>query len=184
MSKIGKKPIELPQGTTLEVKSGEVQVTGPKGSIGLFVPREVEIKNEGNVVTVSVKEKSKNAASLHGTTRAKIANAVLGVSQLWSKKLELVGTGFRAEVNGTTLTLTIGYSHPVKIEAPEGISFKVEKNIMTVEGADREIVGQVSATIRGARPPEPYKGKGIKYIDEIIRRKAGKAAKTVGAGPA
>ena len=120
-------------------------------------------------------------AALLGTTRARLANAVLGVSAGWEKKLELVGTGFRAEVNGQTLVLTIGYSHPVKIEAPEGISFKVEKNIVTIAGIDKEVVGQIAALARAQRPPEPYQGKGIKYIDEIIRRKPGKAAKTVGA---
>ena len=102
---------------------------------------------------------------------------VKGVSTGWSKKLELVGTGYRAEVQGNTLVLTVGYSHPIKIEAPEGINFKVEKGIITVDGVDRAVVGQISANIRGSRPPEPYKGKGVKYIDEVIRRKAGKAAK-------
>ena len=111
-----------------------------------------------------------------------INNDVFGVSTGWSKKLELVGTGFRAEVSGKTLSLTVGYSHPVKIDAPEGITFKIEKMIVTVDGFDKEIVGQIAADIRGARPPEPYKGKGIKYVDEIIRRKPGKAAaKTTGA---
>jgi large subunit ribosomal protein L6 len=121
--------------------------------------------------------------SLFGTTRALINNDVKGVSEGWSKKLELVGTGFKAELLGSTLSLTVGYSHPVKIEAPEGITFKVEKTFVTVEGINREVVGQVSADIRGVRPPEPYKGKGIKYSDEIIRRKAGKAA-AAKAGPA
>ena len=103
---------------------------------------------------------------------------VKGVTDGWSKQLELVGTGYRAEVQGKTLVLTVGYSHPVKIEAPDGVNFKVEKGIITVDGPDRQIIGQLSANIRGARPPEPYKGKGVKYVDEVIRRKAGKAAKT------
>jgi large subunit ribosomal protein L6 len=106
---------------------------------------------------------------------------VLGVSQGWKKELELVGTGYRAEVTGSTLVLTVGFSHPVKIEAPEKVSFKVEKSIITIEGIDKETVGETSAKIRAVRPPEPYKGKGIKYLDEVVRRKAGKAAKTVGA---
>ena len=103
---------------------------------------------------------------------------VIGVTEGWSKQLELIGTGYRAEVQGNTLVLTVGYSHPIKIEAPEGVSFKVEKGIITVEGLDRQIIGQISANIRSSRPPEPYKGKGVKYVDEVIRRKAGKAAKT------
>ena len=121
--------------------------------------------------------------SLFGTTRALINNDVKGVTEGWSKKLELIGTGFKAELAGTTLSLTVGYNHPIKIEAPVGITFKVEKTFVTVEGTNREVVGQVAANIRGVRPPEPYKGKGIKYIDEVIRRKAGKAA-AAKAGPA
>lgn len=180
MSKIGKKLIELPQGVTVENKNGEATVSGPKGQVSLTVPTGIETKIEGGRLKVIFKKDEKGTTAVFGTTRARLANAVLGVSQGWSKQLELVGTGFRAEVNDKTLNLTIGYSHPVKIEAPEGISFKVEKSIVTVEGIDREVVGQVAAKIRAARPPEPYKGKGIKYIDEIIRRKAGKVAKAIG----
>lgn len=181
MSKIGKLPIKITQGTTVEIKDGKVLVTGPKGSLEVNVPKTVEIKNENEFLILTSKKESKEASSIYGTTRAIISNAVSGVNVGWSKKLELVGTGFRAEVNGKTLILTVGYSHPVKIEAPEEISFKVEKNVITVEGIDKETVGQTSAKIREVRPPEPYKGKGIKYIDEVIRRKAGKVAKAVGA---
>lgn len=181
MSKIGKLPIKIIQGTTVELKDGKVLVTGPKGSIEIQVPRQVEVKIDTENVALSLKKESQDASAIYGTTRALMANAVSGVNTGWSKQLELVGTGFRAEVNNKTLTLTIGYSHPVKIEAPEGISFKVEKNVITVEGINKEIVGQISAKIREVRPPEPYKGKGIKYIDEVIRRKAGKVAKAVGA---
>ena len=179
---VGKKPIELPQGVTVLTKTGEVSVTGAKGSLLLAIPGKIEIKvKEGKLF---LEEDKMQDAALLGTTRARLANAVLGVSAGWEKKLELGGTGFRAEVNGQTLVLTIGYSHPVKIEAPEGISFKVEKNIVTIAGLDKEVVGQIAALARAQRPPEPYQGKGIKYIDEIIRRKPGKAAKTVGAGTA
>lgn len=181
MSKIGKKPIELPQGTTIEIVEGKALVKGPKGSLMVSIPTEIETKNEAGSFTLSLKGKNKGSTAIYGTVRAIVANAVVGVSQGFSKQLELVGTGFRAEVNGNTLTLTIGYSHPIKIDAPEGITFKVEKNIITVEGLDRELVGQIAAKTRATRPPEPYKGKGIKYVGEIIRRKAGKAAKTVGA---
>lgn len=182
MSKIGKLPIKIPSGVTVEINGSEVKITGAKGERVRHIARGVEVKVENGEILVSIKGSSKSMMSLHGTTRALLANDIKGVTEGWKKQLEIIGTGFRAEVAGKTLVLTIGYSHPVKIEAPEGISFKVEKMIVTVEGIDREVVGQVAADIRGARPPEPYKGKGIKYVDEIIRRKAGKAAaKTAGA---
>lgn len=182
MSKIGRLPIQVVAGATVEVSGREVKVTGPKGTLTQKLPRGVEVTVTGAEVNVTSKGNSKQDVSNHGTIRALLNNNVKGVTTGWSKQMELVGTGFRAEVAGKTLSLTVGYSHPVKIEAPEGITFKVEKNIVTVEGADREVVGQVSANIRSVRPPEPYKGKGIKYTDEVIRRKAGKAAaKTTGA---
>jgi len=182
MSKIGKQPIKIPAGVTVEVSTDSVKVTGPKGVMERHIARGVAVKVENGEVLVSVHGGGKQMMSLHGTTRALLANDVNGVTTGWEKKLELVGTGFRAEVAGKTLILTVGFSHPVKIEAPEGITFKVEKMIVTVSGCDREVVGQVAANIRGVKPPEPYKGKGIKYLDEVIRRKAGKAAaKTTGA---
>lgn len=168
----------------LTTAAGKVVVTGPKGSVALSIGNEINIATHEDVVSVTSKGTGKEGTAVYGTTRAKIANAVSGVSIGWSRQLELVGTGYRAEVDGKTLILTIGYSHSVKIEAPEGISFKVEKNIITIEGVDRELVGQIAAKTRAVRPPEPYQGKGIKYVGEVIRRKAGKAAKTVGAGPA
>ncbi len=176
MSKIGKQPIQIPAGVTIEVSEGRAKVAGPKGALETILPRGVSVKVEGDRVEVSVRGKSKQMMSIHGTIRSILANNIKGVSIGWSKQLELVGTGYRAEVAGNTLLLTVGYSHPVKIEAPEGISFKVEKTIVTVEGINREVVGQVAANIRAVRPPEPYKGKGIKYTDEVIRRKPGKAA--------
>jgi large subunit ribosomal protein L6 len=183
MSKIGKLPVLIPTGVTVEVSGHNVKVTGPKGTMERHFPAEISVEvKEGNVL-VSTKGSGKYIMSIFGTIRALINNDVKGVSEGWSKKLELVGTGFKAEIAGSTLSLTVGYSHPVKIEAPKGITFKVEKGFVTVEGFDRELVGQVSADIRGVRPPEPYKGKGIKYSDEIVRRKAGKAAATK-AGPA
>ncbi len=181
MSKIGRLPITLPTGTTVEVSGHTVKITGPKGTLTRTLPRGIEVNVEGSELKVVAKGKSKTLMTLYGTSRALINNDVTGVSEGWAKKLELIGTGFRAEVAGKTLTLIVGYSHPVKIEAPEGISFKVEKMIVTVEGMSRENVGQIASEIRAVRPPEPYKGKGIKYIDEVIRRKAGKAAAKAGA---
>lgn len=183
MSKIGKQPVIIPAGVTVEVEGHTVKVTGPKGTMSRHFPPEIAVKVEGGEVIVSAKGSGKYVMSLFGTTRALINNDVTGVSTGWNKKMELVGTGFKAELMGADLSLTVGYSHPVKIAAPAGITFKVEKMIVTIEGFDRELVGQVAANIRAVRPPEPYKGKGIKYQDEVIRRKAGKAAATK-AGPA
>lgn len=183
MSKIGKQPVLIPSGVTVEVSGHNVKVTGPKGTLEKHFPPEINVEVKDGKVQVSAKGKGKYITSLHGTIRALINNDVKGVQEGWGKKLELVGTGFKAEVTGGTLSLTVGFSHPVKIEAPQGITFKVEKMIVTVEGSNRETVGQVAANIRAVRPPEPYKGKGIKYVDEVIRRKAGKAA-AAKAGPA
>jgi large subunit ribosomal protein L6 len=182
MSKIGKLPVNLTPEIKVEISGSEIKVSGPRGSLSVRIPRGVSVEESQEQLKVSSQAKSKQGQSNYGTTRAHIANAVMGVTQGFKKKLELVGTGFRAEVSGKTLTLLVGFSHPVKFEAPEGISFSVEKLVITIEGASRELVGQVAANIRAVRPPEPYKGKGIKYIDEIVRRKAGKAAKTVAGG--
>jgi large subunit ribosomal protein L6 len=183
MSKIGKQPVIIPAGVIVEVSGHTVTITGPKGVLKEHFASEIGVEVVDDKVIVTAKGSGKYVMSLFGTTRALINNDVTGVSTGWNKKLELVGTGFRADVSGNDLSLTVGYSHPVKISAPEGITFKVEKMIVTVEGFDRELVGQLAANIRGVRPPEPYKGKGIKYVDEIIRRKAGKAA-AAKAGPA
>ncbi len=181
MSKIGKQPIKIPAGVTVEINGSSVKITGPKGNTERNLARGVKAEVKEGQILVTVAGSGKQAMSDHGTSRALLNNDVTGVELGWSKKLELVGTGFRAEVAGTDLILTVGFSHPVKIGAPAGISFKVEKMIITVEGIDRELVGRVAANIRAVKPPEPYKGKGIKYLDEVIRRKAGKAAaKTTG----
>jgi len=179
MSKIGKQPIILTEGVKAEISGQDVTIIGPKGTLKITLSREVKINEKDGALIVE--QVSGDTSSIFGTSRVLVANMVKGVSEGWTKQLELVGTGYRAEVNGKTLVLTVGYSHPVKIEAPEGIVFKVEKTIVTVEGLNKELVGQIAANIRKVRPPEPYKGKGIKYIDEVIRRKAGKAAKAVGA---
>ncbi len=181
MSKIGKQPVSISEGVTVEVSGTTVSVSGPRGTLSRKFSREVAIEVKDGNVNVSVAAKSKTARAIWGTTRSIISGMVEGVSRGWRKQLELVGTGYRAEVSGNTLVLTVGYSHPVKIDAPEGITLNVEKSVITVAGADKEMVGQIAANIRALRPPEPYKGKGIKYLEEVVRRKAGKAAKTVGA---
>lgn len=181
MSRIGKQPVEIPSGIEAEIKGKTLRIKGPKGELEKDIPRQLGIAKEGNKIVLELKSKSKFGKSLFGTYRALISNMVEGVKEGWEKKLELVGTGYRAEAKGKTLILTVGFSHPVEIGAPEGIEFKVEKTEITVSGADKEKVGQVAAEIRDVRPPEPYKGKGIKYVGEVIRRKAGKAAKAVGA---
>ena len=184
MSKIGKLPVKIEQGVNVEISGQLIKITGPKGTLEKTMPKEVSAEIVDGFVIVKKKGNSKFAASLYGTFRSLIKNMVEGVSKSYTKQLELIGTGFRAEVAGKTLTLTVGYSHPVKIEAPDGISFKVEKMIVTVEGADREVVGQTAAVIRAVRPPEPYQGKGIKYTDEVVRRKPGKAAAKAAGGAA
>lgn len=184
MSRIGKLPVEIPDDVKVTIEGKKIKVSGPKGDLERDIPREVSIKQENGEVIVEKKGNSKLARSLYGTMRAHIRNMVKGVKDGWSKELEMVGTGYRAQTSGNKLTLTVGYSHPVELEAPEGVTFKVEKTNITVEGADKEKVGEISAKIRGARPPEPYKGKGIKYKDEVIIRKPGKAAKGEGAAGA
>jgi len=182
MSKIGKLPVTIPQGVSVEIMESEVKVSGPKGSLSVRLPKKIDVEKKEGQLIVTTQKVSKQGRSNYGSTRAHIANAVKGVAEGFKKQLELVGTGFRAEVSGSTLTMLVGFSHPVVFEAPEGIGFTVEKLIISVEGANKEQVGQIAANIRAVRPPEPYKGKGIKYVDEIIRRKAGKAAKTVTGG--
>jgi len=179
MSKVGKKPIVIPQGVQIDTQGGYLSVKGPKGELKRPYPeRLLSIKIEGDAATVAPISKSERALVNWGTFRSHLFNMIKGVSEGWSKTLELVGVGYRAEIQGKDLNLTVGFSHPVKIACPEGITFKLEKSIITIEGQDKELVGEISAKIRSVRPPEPYKGKGIKYTDEVIRRKAGKAAKT------
>lgn len=178
MSKIGKMPIVIPSGVTVTISDNVVEVKGPKGTLNFNTQKGVDLKLEDGNLLVSVSDKMVNAKSMHGTVRSILSNMVLGVTEGWKKDLELVGTGYRAEVRGDTLVLTVGFSHPVNYKAFDGIKFEVVKNTITVSGADKEKVGEAAANIRAVRPPEPYKGKGIKYVDEVIRRKAGKAAKT------
>jgi len=182
MSKIGRQPIKIAQGVTVEVSGQTVKTTGPKGVLTRHLPHVVNAEVKDGEVLITVKGSSKQASSLHGTFRSIINNDVFGVSTGWSKKLELVGTGFRAEVSGKTLSLTVGYSHPVVIQPTLGIQIETKENKIIVSGADKVMVGEIAAKIRRVRPPEPYKGKGIKYQGEFIRRKAGKAVKAAGGG--
>lgn len=182
MSRIGKQPVQIPDKVDLEIGQRKIKVTGPKGELVKDFPRGIVVEKKAGEVLVKRKNETKRLKSLHGTVRAHIQNMVKGVSKGWSKELELVGTGYRAKLEGDTLVLTVGFSHPVKIETPEGINFSVQKTSITIEGADKDLVGQTAAKIRSVRPPEPYKGKGIKYKDEVVRRKPGKAAKATGAG--
>lgn len=177
MSKIGKQPIDIPDKVEVLLNGDVVTVKGPKGTLEKKFPKIVELTLKDKELLVTVKRKDKFANSLHGTVRSIVNNMVTGVSEGWSKKLELVGTGYRAEVQGTTLVLTVGYINPIKIVAPTGITFKVEKTDIEVSGTDKEVVGETVAKIRGVRPPEPYQGKGIRLKGEIIKKKPGKAAK-------
>lgn len=174
MSRIGKQTIEIPSGVTATVEGSTVHVKGPKGSLSIPVHPDIAVVVADNVMKCSISHTTKKAPALWGTMRAILANAVSGVHEGFTKKLELQGVGYRASLQGANLQLLVGFSHPVLIEAPEGISFTVEKEIITVTGFDAYLVGQVAANIRKVRPPEPYKGKGIRYVGEHVRRKVGK----------
>lgn len=183
MSRIGKKPIPVPEGVTVEIKDGEIKVAGPKGELKQEVRPEIKIEIKNNQVLVSRKVENKLGRSLHGLARTLIANMIKGVTEGWSKTLKLVGTGYRAKLEGDNLVLSLGFSHPVEIKPVEGIKFEVKGNdTITILGLDKALVGRVAAGIRKIRPPEPYKGKGIRYEDEEVRRKPGKAAKIGAAG--
>ena len=178
MSRIGKMPIAIPAGVTVDIaENNKVTVKGPKGTLERVLPKEMDIKLEGAEVVVGRPNDLKKMKSLHGLTRTLINNMVIGVSSGYEKKLEVNGVGYRAQKSGKTLTLNLGYSHPVEMTDPEGIETVVDCNVITVKGIDKEKVGQFAAEIRDKRRPEPYKGKGIKYSDEVIRRKEGKTGK-------
>ena len=178
MSRIGRMPIAVPAGVTVEIaENNQVTVKGPKGTLSRVLPAEMEIKQEGEEITVSRPNDLKKMRSLHGLTRTLINNMVIGVTQGYTKTLEINGVGFRAAKSGNKLTLNLGYSHPVEMVDPEGIETAVDGNKITVSGIDKEKVGQFAAEIRDKKRPEPYKGKGIKYADEVILRKVGKTGK-------
>ncbi len=176
MSRIGRKPIEIPDKVQVTITDGLVQVKGPKGELQRELLPKIRVEQEGNVLRVIRESEDKRTRAFHGLMRQLIANMVTGVTQGFQKVLVIEGLGYRAEMKGKKLVMSLGFSHPVEYEAPEGITLKVEgTNKIIVEGIDKELVGQVAAIIRRFRPPEPYKGKGIRYIDEQVRRKAGKA---------
>lgn len=178
MSRIGKRPIPVPQKVTVTISGQHVAVKGPKGELSRTLPPEVEVVQEGDTVLVNRRNESRPARQRHGLCRTLIANMVEGVSQGFQKRLEIQGVGYRAQVQGRNLVLNVGYSNPVQIEPPDGIQVAVENNTnVIVSGIDKEIVGNTTARIRAVRPPEPYKGKGIRYAGEVVRRKAGKAGK-------
>jgi len=175
MSRIGKKPVPLPAGVTAEIQGQTVKVKGPKGELSRTVHRELDLKLEGSEIVVGRPSDESRHKALHGLTRTLIANMVEGVSKGYQKTLEIQGVGYKAEASKTGITMIVGYSHPVPYPAPAGISFAVENNtIVRISGADKELVGQVAAELRQIRKPEPYKGKGIRYQGERVRRKAGK----------
>ncbi len=178
MSRIGRHPIAIPAGVTVEIKENNVvTVKGPKGTLEKALPTEMSIKLEDGQVVVTRPNDLKKMKSLHGLTRTLIQNMVIGVSQGYEKALEVNGVGYRAQKQGKKLVLSLGYSHPVEMEDPEGLESTVDGNKIVVKGIDKEKVGQYAAEIRDKRRPEPYKGKGIKYADEVIRRKVGKTGK-------
>lgn len=185
MSRVGKKPIEIPKGVNVTLEGTSLKIKGAKGELSLQLPNlgYVDASVADNNIVVKRKDDSREARTEHGLVRALIANMVKGVTEEFKKELDIVGVGYRGELKGNVLNLSLGYSHPVEFAIPKGIKIAVEKMThLTISGADKELVGETAARIRRLRSPEPYKGKGIKYTDEVIKRKVGKAA--VGAGAA
>ena len=178
MSRIGKQPIAVPSGVEVTLDGGAVKVKGPRGQLQYDLVGELSIEREGDDLLVSRANDDRKNRSLHGLTRTLVSNMIQGVSQGFSKDLDIVGVGYRASVQGNKLEILVGYSHPVIVTAPDGITFDVPSPTkITVNGFDKQLVGQVAADIRKIRKPEPYKGKGIRYTNEVVRRKAGKSAK-------
>ena len=177
MSRIGKRPVSLPKGVEVKLSGRTLSVKGPKGNLSRELHSDIEVKVDGQTMTFEPKAGSEGAGRFHGLTRTLVSNMVVGVTDGFSRRLKLVGVGYRAAAQGKGVTLSLGYSHPVVYDAPQGIELKVEaQTTIVVSGADKEMVGQVAAKIRGFRPPEPYHGKGVRYEDEHIATKVGKAA--------
>ena len=174
MSRIGKMPIHIPKNVTVDLNEDLLIVKGPKGELKRYIHPKVNVSIENNQLIVTVDDKTKESKSLHGLFRALIANMVIGVSQGFEKVLEIVGVGYRAELSGKTATFNLGYSHPIVYVMPDGIEANIDRTRITLNGIDKELLGKTAAKIRSFRKPEPYKGKGIKYAEEIIKRKAGK----------
>ena len=181
MSRVGKQPIEIPQGVEVTVEGALVKVKGPKGELERNIRPEIEAKVVDGQIEVTPKEDAKKPGAMWGLTRSLIANMVQGVFEGYEKKLEIEGVGYKAEASGDAMTLNVGFSHPVVVKAPENVVFSVDKNIITISGPDKEKVGQFASSIKRVKPVEPYKGKGIKYEGETVRRKLGKRAASEGA---
>lgn len=178
MSRIGKLPIAVPGGVTVTIDGQQVSVKGPKGELSLVVAEPIRVAQEDGQLLVTRPDDERASRSLHGLTRTLINNNIIGVTEGYAKQLEVVGTGYRVQQKGTGLELALGFSHPVQVEAPAGITLEVEGNTkITVRGIDKQAVGEAAANIRKLKKPEPYKGKGIRYAGEVVRRKAGKAGK-------
>jgi large subunit ribosomal protein L6 len=178
MSRIGRLPIDIPAGVTVTIDGQDVAVKGPKGELALTIKAPIAATVEENQVLVTRPDDERESRSLHGLTRTLIANQIIGVTDGYSKSLEVVGTGYRVAAKGSGVEFALGYSHPIAVEPPTGISFTVEgNNKLTVTGIDKQAVGEVAANIRKLRKPEPYKGKGVRYAGEVVRRKAGKSGK-------
>lgn len=181
MSKLAKKPVNISEGVICAFENDIIKISGPKGNLSFRIPKGVDVKSVEGRLIVSLKDKNNQELKPSlGLARAMVSNMVTGVSRGFEKKLELSGVGYRAQVAGQELTISVGFSHPVKIIAAQGLSFAVNENLITISGVDKDLVGNMAAKIRSIRPPEPYKGKGIKYQNEKIRRKVGKAAKALG----
>jgi large subunit ribosomal protein L6 len=175
MSRIGKRPVGIPKGVSIEVRDGAIEVKGPKGTLAESLPESVEVAVEGAEVHFRRRDDKQPTRAAHGLARALVANMVTGVTQGFQRELEIQGVGYRAEASGQQLKLSLGFSHPVTVAVPAGLKVSVQENKIRIEGSDKGLVGQFAANVRELRPPEPYKGKGIRYVGEHVRRKVGKA---------
>jgi large subunit ribosomal protein L6 len=177
MSRVGRLPVKVPSGVTVTLGAAEIGVRGPKGSSSVPLPASLKVEREGDDLVVARNSDDRHARSLHGLTRKQLWNAVTGVSEGFTRILEITGVGYRAEVKGSAIQFSLGFSHPILFQLPEGVTAKVDRQVViTLTGSDRQVLGSIASQIRMLRPPEPYKGKGIKYAEEKIRRKSGKAA--------
>ncbi len=176
MSRVGKKPILIPENVEVKIESQKAIIKGPKGELSFQIRPEIGVEIRENKIFVAPQIEMKKTKAFWGLSRVLLFNMIKGVTEGYEKKLQIEGIGYRANLEGNNLVLSVGFSHPVKIEAPSGIKFLIEKNIITVSGCDKELVGQLAAQIRKVQPPEPYKGKGIRYVGEVVRKKVGKKA--------
>ena len=178
MSRVGRSPVAIPSGVSVGHAEGAVDVKGPKGALSVRIPDGITVEIESEQVCLHRRDEKKKTRALHGLARALVANMVTGVTEGFAKELEIQGVGYRADVSGNTLKLAVGFSHPVDVAIPEGLSVSLQDGKIRVEGIDRQLVGEFAANVRSLRPPEPYKGKGIRYVGERVRRKVGKAGTT------